>query len=484
MDLFSGPRPGALPGPALQDPVLLDDEREKIGSGMIRSGELLREKVCLMAKLFASVSGHVVISYPCRDLLDDRELLPSSIVLNAYRLISGNRSADYSDLAAALGDPAGFIPTDAFLSESEWWLAQAKKAPCAPSILQRYSALMQGKVAADARMGETITVYDGYIPSAKGAFDPYAKNQILSASRLEGLAACPFKFFAANLLHIEPLEDLEKDPNQWLKPNERGSLLHDVFRRFMEEIAGKGERPNQAHAGFLKDLAMKEVEKWKELMPPPSSFALEREISEILQTCETFLRDEAERCGTAEPCLFELSFGMKEDGGDGVEIPVGQKGSFLLRGRIDRIDRCGRHVYEVWDYKTGSSWGYKETDYYRNGRQIQHFLYSAAAERLLRQQCDPEASVIRGGYYFPGPKGEGLRIERNEQEREKAFEILDNLFALLAAGVFPPAYDADACTYCPYVPACGGAASAVARCRSLLQGPEPLLEPLRRLAER
>jgi len=33
-----------------------------------------------------------------------------------------------------------------------------------------------------------------------------------------------------------------------------------------------------------------------------------------------------------------------------VEIKLKPKGSFKLRGRIDRVDRAGDHEYEVWDY--------------------------------------------------------------------------------------------------------------------------------------
>lgn len=512
---YSGPKPGALhvadyrsagwssrgrtfivgldqarfPGPQLQDPIILDEEREKLGAGMVQSGERLKEKVYLMAKVLASAGGHITISYPCRDLLDDRVLLPASLVLNAYRLVAGHPSADYSELVRYLGEPVGFIPDRASqpLNEWEWWLSRGKSGGYdQSSVLDCYPNLRQGRIAEEARTTGAMTHYDGHAPSAAKVFAPYEKKRVLSPSQLESLATCPFRFFMTYLLHVEPLEDLEKDPGRWLDGAQRGTLLHDVFRRFMEHLAGKGERPGrEAHWSYLKELALEEVGKWKEVIPPPSNFAFDREVREVLQTCETFLRDEEERCRTVEPCFFELSFGVKGEGGPGthepVEIAIEGKGSFLLRGRIDRVDRCGEHRYEVWDYKTGSSYGYKEGDYFRNGRQIQHVLYSVAAETLLRRRHDKKASVVRGGYYFPGPKGEGLRIERNETRRGEAFEILDDLFTLLTTGAFPSAHDTDACAFCSHSPACGGGETVVARCRELLSGSDELLEPLRRL---
>jgi ATP-dependent helicase/nuclease subunit B len=417
--------------------------------------------------------------------------MPSSLVLNAYRLIVGRPFADYSELTTYLGEPAGFRPQDSSpaLNGWEWWLSLHHDGGYAQdSVLDCYPELAQGMFAGEERTTETMTLYDGRVPSAKGVLNPFEKQKMFSASQLENLATCPFRFFMTYLLHIEPLEDLEKDPNQWLQGAPRGTLLHDVFRRFMEHLIELGERPNQkTHWGYLKDLAMESIEKWKEVIPPPSAFSYDREVREILQTCETFLRDEEERCRTIEPCFFELSFGVKNEDGqpayEAVEIPIRGKDSFLLRGRIDRVDRRGDHIYEVWDYKTGSSYGYKESDYYKKGRQIQHVLYSMAAENLLRQHYDSEASVVRGGYYFPGPKGEGLRIERDETKRGEALRILDQLFSLLTTGVFPSAYDTDACSFCLCSPACGGGAKAVSRCQDLLAGSETLLEPLRRLLD-
>lgn len=478
-----------FPGPVLQDPIILDEERESLGPAMKPSVEVLKEKAYLMAKLLASIRGRVTISYPCRDLLDDRELMPSSLVLNAYRVISGRPLADYTELNRYLGEPAGFAPesSSSALNEWEWWLSlYGDGGYTEASVLDCYPELARGRSAEEARTAEKMTCYDGYVPSAEGVLNPLEKKRMLSASQIEHLARCPFRFFLTYLLHVEPIEDLEKDPNQWLQGAPRGILLHDVFRQFMEYVTQRGERPDRAtHWDYLKGLATESIEKWREVIPPPSAFAYEREIKEILLTSQTFLKDEEERCRTVVPCFFELSFGVKSEDGqtlyEAVEIPLGGKQSFLLRGRIDRVDRCGEHLYEVWDYKTGSAYGYKESDHYKNGRQIQHLVYSMAAEELIRRHYDSEASVVRGGYYFPGPKGEGLLIERDETRRTEGLRILKELFSLLKGGVFPSAYDSGECSFCLHAPACGGGVRAVARCKELLAGSETLLDPLRRL---
>jgi len=105
--------------------------------------------------------------------------------------------------------------------------------------------------------------------------------------------------------------------------------------------------------------------------------------------------------------------------GPGGNFPSGWE-ELSTSGRIDRIDRSAEHEYEVWDYKTGSSYGYKEEGYLDRGRQLQHALYAEAAEIILKRDRDKKAKVVRSGYFFPGAKGEGSescgsRIRRKRQ---------------------------------------------------------------------
>jgi len=90
---------------------------------------------------------------------------------------------------------------------------------------------------------------EGYAPdpakfAAAGHFDgrvvpPNALGRMLladrpgwSASRLDDLAACGFKFFAARILHLRD----DDEPDYELSPLESGSLIHDVLRRLTHEL--------------------------------------------------------------------------------------------------------------------------------------------------------------------------------------------------------------------------------------------------------
>ena len=66
------------------------------------------------------------MSYASWDLLEAREQFPAAAFLEIYRVASGNATADYGDLEAALAERAGFLTDpERALDETEWWLARA-----------------------------------------------------------------------------------------------------------------------------------------------------------------------------------------------------------------------------------------------------------------------------------------------------------------------------------------------------------------------
>jgi ATP-dependent helicase/nuclease subunit B len=269
---------------------------------------------------------------------------------------------------------------------------------------------------------------------------------------------------------------------------ERGLLLHEIYCNFMKEIVGRKQRVSAvAHKNMMYEMADELIDRYRMVTPPPSEVVFNREVRDIRDSCDVFLAVEESEM-TSTPVLFEAPFGLsrwKPSVGSGSTDPVrinfGPGVSFLLNGQIDRIDRVGKDVYCIWDYKTGSTRGYEEHRYLCKGRQVQHALYAIAAEQILKDRLGGAPRVESSGYYFPTKRGEGRRAVRQETDRSKIAELMGYLFDILKSGAFMATDDGEVCGYCDYCEVCDRE-KAVGRAKALVSiAANTCLEPWGRL---
>jgi ATP-dependent helicase/nuclease subunit B len=153
-----------------------------------------------------------------------------------------------------------------------------------------------------------------------------------------------------------------------------------------------------------------------------------------------------------------------------------------MRGRIDRIDkRVSDGAYVITDYKSGSTWLYKQKDPFRQGRVVQHLLYVLAVGQCLKDAGEPGARVAAFRFLFPTAQtqGEGVVFER--EQLEDGLEVLENLCDIAGAGCFTPTDEANDCGYCDYALVCGDIASQALAMAEKLSGGDPALAAMRRL---
>jgi RecB family exonuclease len=488
------------PGRDLEDPVLLDDERRRINEALERpllaiERERPREQARALQSCVARLRGRLTASYSkfdLRNLSQAGEPAPSPFFLELYRSKTGT-NADYGDMLADLPPPSGFVPAaDSALDESEWWLARlaaAAAAPgsAAPAVRRRFPWLEDGRTALAARASDDFTLWDGRLAAPAPELDPRRSGAPTSASLVQSLAGCPFSYFLRNVLRIRPPDDLERDSTRWLEPRDEGSLLHEVFRAFLEDLTRRGEKPDATrHAEALFALAEERIAAWRERVPPSSEVAFQSQRETILHACRTFLAAETDHCRDVTPRWFEVGFGMRDvaDGGiasaEPVEIPLGRGERVRLRGSIDRVDEAPDGAFHVWDYKTGSAAGIQEGRGLFGGRQAQPALYAMAFETLLKRS-GREGRVARSGYFFPGRKGEGQRMTIPVDAAETG-RALTRLFDLAGAGFFPHASSKDGCKFCDFEAVCGGRADASeTSLRKLAASSNPILAAFRQL---
>jgi ATP-dependent helicase/nuclease subunit B len=468
---------------AVEDPVLLDAEREKINPALRLSSDRTEEAVwAVLSRLATRGAGATtnhqpptVLSYSCRDTREYRDTFPSWLMLQAHRVKTGDVTQSYPGLKDALGVPKSNVPespADA-ASDAAWWLGHRADAGVEEAVLRAFPPLEQGRVADESRSTDTFGEYDGYVPEAGPVLDPCAHEKPVSATQLEGAAACPFRHFLERGLGLQPIEDDERDSDVWLDPLTRGSELHDLYALVMRRCRDEKRRPDLKKDGewFVK-CARQRLDVLRHEMPPPSGEVFDREVQDFIADLELFLRAETETEKGRTPVAFEVSFGNALDDSEPetlaqaepVTIDLGNGLRFRLRGRIDRIDQIGPDSFEIVDYKTGGYYADGWTGTYRGGRMLQHALYGLAAVELLKRKYK-RASITAGGYYFSSVKG---RQERRIIPRPPAVAlagVLADLRQVIASGTFVHASDEDACKWCDFGHACGAQVSAQAEAK-------------------
>lgn len=450
---------GSFPGTGLQDPILLDKERQVLSSALKLRALQPSRNLYNMVLFLASRRGTVTLSFACHDTIEGRGSSPCSLLLQAYRLHQQRPTADYSELLKALGSPECYSPlhSSACLSEDEWWMANALSGAVKTdlnSVLACYPGLQAGLTAEQSRDSLRFTPYDGAVAGVAGL------TITASATELELLAKCPFAYYLRYILKLYPIEETQEDTSAWLDPAERGSLLHEVYCTYLRTIASIDGEQDKA---LLYNIADQVITEYRQAVPAPSDLVYEYQRREILNSLEVFWR--VETMLTTTPLYFEVPFGLGQaevikagfGSADPIELKLGDGRSIHLKGIIDRIDLAKPHCYEVWDFKTGSTYGYDEHFYLKAGTQMQHALYSWALEEMLRNTgVDPAAQAITAGYLFPTEKGEGLRVPRHQRDRTVISSALTALLDIVEQGAFCATHDDARCKFCDYVPVCRG----------------------------
>lgn len=490
-----------FPGTGLQDPLFLDGERRAVSSDLPTATGSLEEKIQDFHRLLARLKGKLTMSYSCHDLVDNREKFPSPLLMAAYRIVSGNHEGTQEDFLKWMPVPVSFAPAseDSCMNTTEWWLwrlCAGKEVQNAEQLVgQTFPHLVRGKQAADKRQSDDFTEYDGHVPEVGKQLDPTAATgAVMSSSKLETLGACPMKFFFQRGLGIEPPDELVIEPDRWLDQLAYGKLLHSVFERFVRELVETGRQPKYPDDTERLNAILDElVEEYRDDYPPPTEHAFQTQLNQLQQAARVFLIEEDRYCaeGKGTPVYLESSFGLKETGDGPLDttepVPVKLEDGSEIRvcGRVDRIDRIGNgatDTYAVWDYKSGSAWKYDEADPFRQGRVIQPTLYIAMVAHRLRLKISPRVKVTRFGFFFPGTRERGRRIEWDDAQLAEGKNVLKNLVGIIRQGIFLPTDNKDDCKYCDYKTVCGDpTAVAASSAQKLGNATNKMLKPIREL---
>jgi len=467
---------GLFPRRALEDPLLLDTYRAKLGSNLETQTQRNARERMLLRYAAAAASKQFVVSYPRMDVAQSRPRVPSFYALEVLRAAEGRLPSlrEFEKRAAKsapsrLDWPAPSDPAIA-IDDAEYDLASLQAALKLPSGEAKGSAryLMESNQSLARSLRTRGRRWRGLWTAADGLVDPDAdtlkvlENQRLakrsySPSSLQQFAACPYRFLLQGIFQFRPRE--AAIPLEQMDPLTRGALFHEVqywlFRRLTEESMLPITPARLPKTLDIADRVLDRIAaRYEDDLAPAIPRVWKSEVEDVRTDLRGWIRQVSETAPDWVPLHFEFAFGLPHDEH---RDPQSTKDEAVilegirLRGSIDLVEKhATRNALRVTDHKTGKA-PQNRPQYVGGGAILQPLLYAMAAERLLGKP------VESGSLFFCTQRGDfsQINIPLDTQSRERLSRVLQTIDRHIEDGFFPAAPQTGACGICDYRPVCG-----------------------------
>jgi len=258
---------------------------------------------------------------------------------------------------------------------------------------------------------------------------PVASNELVpkefSASRHQRLIDCPYKFFAADILKLKPLERITLE----LLKSEYGEKVHLILHAFHQQCPNLPTPFTDQLTASNKAQALTHIENLSQVVfktQTEDSIQHRGWYSRWMDTAESYIDWQIQR--QLEWHIYKLEEMSEQD------LTAETK----LQGRLDRIDQQA-DGFSIIDYKTGNTARQKDIDL---GENIQLTSYAA----LLQDVCNVIYLKLDKGV----TKVSGI-LEGDELNNLKT-DVLQRLESVVsdiqAAQPLPSWGDSKACNYC------------------------------------
>jgi ATP-dependent helicase/nuclease subunit B len=477
-----------FPRKVTEDPIALDAVRAKIPELATTTERVERERLALSIAIGAA-EQRLVFSYPRLDTERSRPRVPSFYGLEVLRAIEGALGS-FEELAARAEEAGGARMAWPAPSEAERAIDGAEYDL---AVLEEVLSLPIGKargavrylVSANPHLARALRArfsrWDEKWTRADGLVNPEERTKALllehhpraraySATALEQLAACPYRFYLRSIVGLTPNDPPEAIDE--LDPRERGSLIHAAQAEVLSMLRAEGMLPitDLPAARVVLDRALSVVTaRFEEELAP----AIERVWRDAIEEVRVDLSEWLARLGSSwTPTAFELAFGLSDEGHDPASVrePIVLSEGLTIRGAIDLVEsRDG--ALRATDHKTGNAGPF--TKCIGGGRVLQPVLYARALEAMF-----PDRSVVGGRLYYCTAKGrfEERFVPLDDEARDAIALVAKTLGAYIEQGFLPAAPSEGECAKCDYRAVCGPAEERrSARKHAQMLGPLKLL---------
>lgn len=449
---------GVFPRRIVEDPLLLDIERQRLSRDLPRREDIRAQERALLHAAVAAAHERLVLSYARSDAASGRARVPSFYALEVLRAAGGHLPdlAELERAAASASEPTVLWPAphnelDA-IDEFEFDLARIRKALRGDlgNGSLRY-LLLENQFAARAMRARHrrwekpgFTRDDGLVtppeiePVQKHALQAYSlREREYSVTALERFATCPYQFYLAGMLHLRPRE--HATPLPYLDPLTRGSFFHEVLDRFFKRVRQFSPAEDLA-LEVLNETFDDTAAEYTDLLMPANLTLWHSELDDVRLDLhgwlQTWLKDRSQWTPVASEHDFRDLLLL---------------GNARVRGKIDLLERETHGTFlRVTDFKTGKP--NKPLGTVNAGRQLQPVLYALAAEREMKTDVR-EARLFyatqRGGYVE-------RHVKLDDRTLDSTATVLSEVDASIREGFLPAApMLADTCAMCDFRKVCG-----------------------------
>ena len=428
--IFLSVNEDAVPAQVDEDPLLPDDDRAALNrltrqAGLPDALSLLRRNAAQEKLLFSLPAASAREGLAFSVLRADAEgaaKRPSRYLLHLLSRFAGPRVFS-EDWAGASGASVLSLPRspDAMLS------APGPLSPREKALAAWRAGIPPGGDGTGVPWGriagtlanfrdreEGIALY----PGPRGGAGETSRQW--SATELDELARCPYRFLLRYRLGLSPAEEPEEEVA--LTPAETGTVLHDILRSLGKDAAsGKGW-------GDAAPAASRAFARFARENPTglPGLFRIQ---------CLGIVRDAAAFVAWERARLSSAGVYRVEAVEQRFSVPAGRTLPAFL-GRVDRIDRGADGEAEIIDYKYRD--GKRERaplDWIAHGLANQIPVYLAFAQTLSPPPPDVRASLV---FVKNGVRPVTVTGDQWKAVREEWAGALADWLAVAASGHFPP----------------------------------------------
>jgi ATP-dependent helicase/DNAse subunit B len=467
---------GLFPRRALEDPLLLDEQRAKLAADLDTQDRRVARERMLLRSAAAAASQTLVVSYPRMDVAQSRARVPSFYALEVVRAAEGRLPSlrEFRDRAAGAASsrldwPAPADPREA-IDDAEYDLASlraalkvrgAKASGSARYLMQTNQSLERSLRTRGRRWRNFWSSADGIVDPEPATLHALQEHRLAkrghSPSSLQHFAACPYRFLLHAVMQLRPRQEpayLEK-----MDPLTRGALFHSAQFELFRALTSAGLLPVTPDlvptALDLADQVLDRVAaKYADDLAPAIPRVWNSEIENLRTDLRGWLQQVAATQSQWIPAHFEFGFGLAPDA-QRDPASTSQEAIILdgvrLRGSIDLIERHSTTAaLRVTDHKTGRA-PKDRPQYVGGGAILQPLLYAHAAETLLGQP------VESGRLFFCTQRGDfsSADIPLNDEARQRLRRVLETIDRSIEEGFLPAAPQTGACAMCDYSAVCG-----------------------------